>query len=309
MTVIKFPEYGPDYRNYLENSDLKSNTIEKRKGCVNEFIDYCLENNLSIDTDDFYDSVDNIRSYFKDDEINIHGTKVSSIRDFLDYISTQEDTETEDQIQDIREKISLAKLQGTNQEVGKINKDKIEEKLLKDEEIEAAKKQGSDTAELVISLLMDTAARPGELAAMTPEDVDFDEGTFSINSTWSDAEGFVQMTPKHDSSRTVKISKDSLELLRDYIDENGFGEGDYLFDYTRDIYRPVKEAYTHAQVRVENGKTNVTPHWHRHNACTRLIQNGNRKEKVQEYLGHGSIQITEHYEHFDDSQVVDVELA
>lgn len=309
MTEIKFPEYGPSYRTYLDNSDLKSNTVEKRKGCVNEFIQYCQDNSLYVDTEDFYEAVDRIRSYFKDDEITTHGTKVSSIRDFLDYIATQQDSKTEDQLQDIKEKISLAKLKGGNNEVGKIDKKKIEEKLLKDEEIEAAKKKGSDKAELVISLLMDTAARPGELAAMTPEDVDFENGSFHINSTWSDAEGFVQKSPKHDSFRKVKISSESLQMLEQYIEENGFEEEDYLFDYTRDIYRPVKEAYTLAQVRVEDGKTEVTPHWHRHNACTRLIQNGNRKEKVQEYLGHGSIKITEHYEHFDDSQVVDVELV
>jgi len=130
-----------------------------------------------------------------------------------------------------------------------------------------------------------------------------------VNSTWSDAEGFVQKSPKHDSFRKVKISSDTLEMLKEYIEEHGFDDDDYLFGYTKDIYRPVKKAYTHAQVRVEDGRTKVTPHWHRHNACTRLIQKGNRKEKVQEYLGHGSIQITEHYEHFDDSQVVDVDLA
>lgn len=309
MTEIRFPEYGPDYRTYLEESDLKSNTVSKRKGCVNEFIEYTENNDLVIETEDFYAAVDKLRSYFKDEEINTHGTKVSSIRDFLEFIATQEDSKTEDQLEDIREKISLANLEGSQQDVGKIDKKKIEEKLLKDEEIEAAKREGSDKAELVINLLMDTAARPGELAAMTPEDVDFENGSFHINSTWSDAEGFVQKSPKHDSFRKVKISDDSLEMLEQYIEENGFEDEDYLFDYTKDIYRPVKEAYTLAQVRLEDGKTNVTPHWHRHNACTRLIQNGNRKEKVQEYLGHGSIQITEHYEHFDDTQVVDVELA
>lgn len=309
MTKINFPDYGPKYRNHLDQSDLKSNTVEKRKLCVNEFIEYCQDNNLTIETDNFYDAVDEVRSYFKDDEINTHGTKVSSIRDFLDYIGTQEDSRTEDQLQDIKEKISMAKLEGKKTNVGRIDKDKIEEKLLKDEEIEAAKNAGSTKAELVISLLMDTAARPGELAAMTIEDVDFEKGSFHINSTWSDAEGFVQKGPKHDSYRKVKISSESLEMLSNYIEENGFDEDDYLFDYTDDIYRPIKKAYTHAQVRVDDGKTNVTPHWHRHNACTRLIQKGNRKEKVQEYLGHGSIQITEHYEHFDDSQVVDVELV
>lgn len=310
MTEIDFTQHAPGYREYLEESKLASNTVVKRKNMVDEFTEYCEKTGLTIDTDDFYESVDEIRGYFKDPSINIHGTKVSAIRDFIEYIGTQTDSRTEDKLKDIKEKISLSELNGKNQDIGSMSKEKIEDKLLDDEEIEAAKQKGSDKAGLVIDLLMDTAARPGELAAMTPEDVDFDKGSFEINETWSDAQGFVQKGPKHDSYRTVKISSETLGELEDYIEEKGFESDEYVFSYRTDIYRPIKKAYTLAQVRVEKGgTTRVTPHWHRHNAATRLIQNGNRKEKVQEYLGHGSIKITEHYQHFDESTVVDVDLA
>lgn len=312
MTEIYFPNYAPSYRNHIEQSDLASNTVEKRKICVNEFIEYSQENNVSIETKDFYESVDKIRDFFEQEEVNIHGTKVSAIRDFLEFIGTQEDSRTEDQLDDIKEKVSLAKLKGKNQDIGKLDKKKIENKLLKDEEIEAAKEAGSEKAELLIDLMLDTAARPGEIIAMTPEDVDFDNGSFHINSTWSDAKGFVQKKPKHDSFRRVKISSSTLESLKQYIEENNIDSGEQVFtSYRQHVYRPIKEAFTHAQVRVdsEGGKSNVTPHWLRHNSCTRLIQKGNSKEKVQKYMGHSSIQITEVYEHFDDSQVVDVELA
>lgn len=309
MAEINFVEYAPDYRQHLDDSTLKSNTVEKRKSGLNEFIEYCEENKLIIDTDEFYDSVDDIRAFFEDPEVNVHGTKVSAIRDFLNYIGTQVDSRTEDQIDDIREKVSMAKLQGNNQDIGRMDKEEIESKLLSDEQIEAAKKQGTDKAALVIDLLLDTACRPGELAAMKPEDVDFDKGSFHVNETWSDAKGFVQKGPKHDSFRKVKINDEALEKLEDYIEKKDVGEEEYVFRYRSDIYRPVKDAYTTAQVKVENGTTSVVPHDHRHNACTRLIQNGNPKEKVQEYLGHGSIKITEHYEHFSDENVVDVKLA
>jgi integrase len=145
---------------------------------------------------------------------------------------------------------------------------------------------------------------------MTPEDINFEKCTFSINATWSDAKGEIQDSPKHDSNRTVKVSDDTLNRLEKYIQANDVAEDEYVFgSYRSDVYRPIKDAFTHAQVRVEKGTTNVTPHWLRHNACTRLIQNGNSKEKVQEYMGHSSIQITEVYEHFDQSKVVDVELT
>ena len=311
MTKIRFSDYAPGYRQHLDQGNLASNTVEKRKLCLNQFIEYCQQNNTAINTDNFYESVDEIREYFEQDEVTVHGTGVSAIRDFLEYIGTQEDSRTEDQIDDIKEKISLAKL-GKNQDIGKLDKKELENKLLEDEEIKAAKQEAGTKGELVIDLMLDTAARPGEIVAMTPEDVDFDNGSFHINATYSDAKGFIQKNPKHDSFRRVKISDESLNRLEEYIKENQVGNDEYVFGaYRQDVYRPIKQAFTHAQVRVDNdsGKTNVTPHWLRHNACTRLIQNGNSKEKVQEYMGHSSIQITEVYEHFDDSQVVDVELA
>lgn len=310
MAEIDFINHAPDYRTYLEDSTLASNTVEKRKGCVNEFIEYCEEQKLTIDTEEFYESVDKIRNFFEHPDITTHGTKVSAIRDFLEFIGTQVDSRTEDQIQDIKEKISLAEMQGKNSnDIGKMDQEKIQSKLLKKEEIEAAKEKASEKAEIVIDLLMDTAARPGELAAMTPEKIDFDRGSFKINETWSDAKGFVQKGPKHDSYRTVKIAEENLVRLKEYIEENGFESHDYIFSYRNDIYRPVKECYTLAQVRVENGTTNVTPHWHRHTKCTELANNpDNSIKRVRDYMGHKDLKITQTYLHVDRDQVVDVQI-
>lgn len=312
MTEIDFTEHAPNYEKYLEKSDLKSNTVEKRKTCINEFIEHCNKYQVTIETDNFYDAVDEIKNYFERDDINVHGTKVSAVRHFIDYISRQVDSRTEDQLQDIREKIKMAKLTDNAKEIGQADPKEREGKLLSDEEIQKAKDATDFHGRLLIDLMLDTAARPGEVVAMTPEDVDFEKGSFHINSTWSDAEGFVQHSPKHDGFRKVKISSDTLERLKQYVDENDVSEDDLVFgSYRRGVYEPIKEAFTHAQVRVDeasDSRTDVTPHWLRHNAATRLIQNGNRKEKVQEYLGHNQMSTTEIYEHFDDSEVVDVEL-
>lgn len=312
MAEIDFRQHAPKYKQDLEESTLASNTIVKRQNMVEEFIQHCEENKLTIDTQDFYESVDAIREYFEREDITIHGTKVSAIRDFLEYIGTQVDSRTEDQLDDIKEKISLAKLKGSNQEIGKMDKKELENKLLEDEEIEAAKEAGSDKAELVIDLMMDTAARPGEIVGLKPEDIDFERGSLKIQRTWSDAKGFIQHNPKHDSYRTVKISSSTSKSLREWIEEHRIASDEFIFDsYRSDVYRPLKDAFTKANIRMdsEKGTTIFTPHWLRHNACTRLIQNGNSKEKVQEYMGHSSVQITEVYEHFDENQVVDVELA
>lgn len=314
MTEILLPQYFPDYKEHLEQMESQgeyaSNTVQKRKGAVREFTEYCREHDTTLETEEFYPSVDSIREFFE--QTKVHRTKVSAIRDFLEYVANQQDSRTQDQLQDIKEKITTSDLKdGKNSgPSGKPTKDDIEEKLLSDEELEAAKEAGSEKASLLIDLMLDTAARPGEIVAMTPEDIDFEKGSFHINSTWSDAKGEVQEYPKHESYRRVKISDSTLEKLEEYIEEKEVGESEQVFpSYRGHVYNPIKEAFTHAQVRVEDGSTAATPHWLRHNACTRLIQNGNRKEKVQEYMGHSSIKITEVYEHFDDSQVVDVKLA
>jgi integrase len=310
MSTVDLKQYKPDYINYLENSELKGNTVEKRKLMVENFIEDHEDKKLVLDTEEFYDSVDQLREYFEQDDVKVYGTRVSAIRDFIDFVKTQVDSRTEDQLDDIKEKIKLSNLSNKDESVGRLEKEDIDDKLLSDEEIEAAKECASDKTCLIIDLMLDTAARPGEIVAMCPEDVDFDNGSFYINSTWSDAEGRVVDSPKHDSYRRVKISDGVLERLREYVDDCGIGESEQVFaSYRSDVYNPLKKAFTEADVKVVDGSTTFTPHHLRHNACTRLIQNGNRKEKVQEYMGHKSVQITEVYEHFDDSNVVDVELV
>lgn len=313
MAEIRFTEYAPGYREHLENSTLSGNTISKRKGQLRHFVKYSRENNLKIQTENVDQSVDKIRKYFEQPETSIHGVKVATIRDFLKYIKKQEDTQTRREIKNIKNELTLSELKEDYDpnEVGKLRRDKIEKKLLSDQEIEAAKQQADQKTELIIDLLMDTAARPGELAAMRPEDLNFETNGFHINQTWNDSENKVEDRPKHGSYRRVQISSENLERLKQYIEENVFEEDEYLFSYKNDIYRPIKKAYTDASIRLkDNGKTNVTPHWHRHNACSRLVQHpDNTTKKVQEYMGHKDYEQTKEYEHFDESQVVDVTLS
>jgi len=316
MTELDFRDHAPKYRDYLdqckENGSLKSNTVEKRKLMIDEFIEHCQKYDVTIDTSEFYDSVDEISAYFERDDITVHGTKVSAIRHFLQYIMNQVDTRTEDELDNIRDKIKMGKLSDKNEDIGKSDPKDREEKILSDEEIRRAKKAGSDQAALLIDLMLDSAARPGEIVAFRPADIDFDEGTFHIKATWSDAEGFIQEVPKHEGFRKVKLRKETLKRLREYIDENDVDEDEPVFgSYRRAVYDPLKEAFTHAQVRVDNegDTTNFTPHWLRHNAITKLIhEKDNSKEKVQHYAGHNQISTTEIYEHVDDSEVVDVDL-
>jgi len=310
MSTVDLKQYKPDYINYLENSELKGNTVEKRKLMVENFIEDYEDEKLVLDTEEFYDSVDQLREYFEQDDVKVYGTRVSAIRDFIDFVKTEVDSRTEDQLDDIKEKIKLSNLSNKDESVGRLEKDDIDDKLLSDEEIKAAKQEGDEKTELLIDFMMDTACRPGEAVAMRPEDIDFDKNSFYIHQTWSDADQEFKDAPKHDSFRRVKVSEQVLNRLKQVIDDECIGESERVWpSYRSDVYNPLKKAFTKAEVKMQDGSTNFTPHYLRHNACTRLIQNGNRKEKVQEYMGHKSVQITEVYEHFDDSQVVDVELS
>lgn len=311
MTEIDFSKYGPSYREYARKQ-YSANTAEKRIYAVNELIEYFQKQETTIDTDDFYDSVDKIRDFF--DQTNVHNTKVSGIRDFLDYVGGQQDSRTEDQVDDIRDKIRLAKLQKSNSnsstsESGELDKKEVEEKLLEDEEIDAAREAADFETQVMINVMMDSGMRPGELAALKPRVVNFNSTTVGaavkIEDTYIQNQG-LQGKPKHDSFRTVELTESTAANLQQLIEENDVDDDELIFQNYQHIYRRLKDAFTTAQVRVDedgNDKTNVTPHWLRHNACTRLIQD-HRKEDVQRYMGHKSIKITEIYEHFKEDEVI-----
>jgi integrase len=313
MTNIDFRTYAPEYKQYVKDSKLAANTKDKRINMVNNFVEYCDDNKVILDTEEFYESVDKLEQYFEN--TSVHGVKVSAIRDFIDYIGKQEDTKTSVELEKIKDMITLSRLKDEDEEVGKIDEEELKNKLITEEELKAAKQHMDEKTRILVDFMHYSAVRPGEAVALTPEMLDEEENSFEVTATYSEGkmklEGDpIQNHPKHGSFRTIKIPSKIFDKVMDWIERNEIGESERVWkSYRSDVYRPIKKAFNKAEVRMEDGSSNVTPHWFRHNGCSRLIDNSNnRKEDVQKHMGHSSIEITEHYEHIDSSEVVDVDV-
>ncbi|MFB6217486.1 MAG: tyrosine-type recombinase/integrase [Candidatus Aenigmatarchaeota archaeon] len=211
--------------------------------------------------------------------------------------------------------ISAERLEGfgrTEKIGGSKSVEEIKKKVLDEEERERAFDAAETDEELlIIRMLYETGCRRGELAALTPTDINFDSdrnpATVRIDKTMTSG-GKVQNHPKvKDGNRTVAISEETKNLLHKHIREEDIGEGERIFPYSRGtIYQRVKSVFTRANVRVEKEKTKVTPHWLRHTRATDMVKEGFSKEKVQQYLGHSSVINSEVYTHFSDDDVVEL---
>lgn len=315
MTEIEVQDYVDEYKEHLEEEKEEGNiaqsTVRQRHYAVDELVAWFDYHDKVLDTDDFYGSTDLLKDFF--DQTTLHGSKVACVRAYLEYIQRQLPTRDADRLDDIRERIKYSKLTGSNGKRGRSKKKLLEEKILSDRELAAIQAAANDYESLVIRSMLDTGCRPGELAALIPSDFNFDVpkkgigATVKIEKTYSQGVG-VQDHPKtEDSIRTVNLRSRTANQLKQFIEENDIGEEDLIFEDYRTVYDSIKDVVTFAQVKIgEDGVTKFSPHSLRHNTATRLIREGYSKEKVQQYMGHSSVTITEIYEHFDEDEVIDI---
>ncbi|WP_276273576.1 tyrosine-type recombinase/integrase [Haloarcula litorea] len=277
------------------------------KYTIEPFAEYCRENDrtLPIETEeDLYTSADHIEEFFQEypDSPKLSSTRLSHIRTFLDFFKEDFSFRGRSQIDDLKDMMKIGNFQTEEDE----EKENVE-KRLSDDEIEQACQEGTEFQELVVRILFDTGCRKQEVAALKPKDIDFDHNevpaAVKIERAYDGADG-VKVTKTEAGERTVELSSRAAELMQKYIDENEIGQDEFIFELKDwKIYRAVKHAFTQAQVRVENGeKTNVTPHWMRHNRNTR-IKEEHGPVVAQKYIGHGNVDMTDHYTQFDPDEV------
>lgn len=313
---IELHEYGSgfkeDNRKRQKQGRLSHSVVRQRRYAVDELTDYFQSNGRIVDTEDFYDSTDAFKEFF--DQTNLHKSKVAAIRNFLEYIERQLPTREADRVHDIRERIKYSRLTGDTGKSRKAKKKEIEEKILSKRELQQVYFVANLFEELIIRSMLDMGTRPGELAALTASDIDWNYSrggvgaTVKIDKTFSQGVGIQDHPKTEESIRTVNLRRETADLLQKYIDKEEIGESELIFDGYRTVYDSIKEVFTFAGLRIEeNSITSFSPHSLRHNTATRLIvEEGYSKEKVQQYLGHSSIETTEIYEHFDEDQVVEI---
>lgn len=150
-----------------------------------------------------------------------------------------------------------------------------------------------------------TGMRKGELAALKWSDVDFENGTISINKTvaFNNAGKFHIQTPKtRKSIRTISIDDTTLNALRTWKNElrkelfkqgknidkgDGFifhrNNGNFINKYIDQFLPSFLRKYNLPQIK---------PHGFRHTHASLLFESGASIKEVQDRLGHENIKTT-----------------
>ena len=146
--------------------------------------------------------------------------------------------------------------------------------------------------------------REGELLALTPEDIDFEQGTVRINKSYQRLNRrdviTEPKTPK--SNRTIQMPDFLVEEMRDYIQRlYKIDPKSRLFEITKSyLYNEMKRGATAAGVK------KIRVHDLRHSHISLLIQLGYSAVAIADRVGHESIDITYRYAHLFPSTQKDM---
>lgn len=157
----------------------------------------------------------------------------------------------------------------------------------------------------VFNILYYTGLRKGELQALTPDDIDLDQGVIHITKTYRFSGGQVHiMPPKTEKSkRDVLIPRFLGEIIRDYESRfYGLKHDDMLFCFGKTTYSNHLNA--HAD---QAGVKRIRVHDLRHSHASLLIYLGFNAPLVSERLGHESVSTTlDIYTHLFPSKQTEV---
>ena len=131
-----------------------------------------------------------------------------------------------------------------------------------------------------------TGGRLGELLALRWRDVDLEAGLVT----------FRKETTKSRKERWVPVSQDLAECLRSL--RRGIPE-DRIFSFRGEGLKSVRTAF--ARARKKAGLQDVHFHDLRHTFASWYMQNGGDLYRLQKYLGHASIAMTQRYAHTSES--------
>ncbi len=144
----------------------------------------------------------------------------------------------------------------------------------------------------ILELFYSSGLRVSELCNLKIEDINFDEG-------------FIKIKGKGGRERISLLNKETVELLKKYLNERKPSVNGYLFLNNQgkkisrqSIWKIVKKYAKYAGI-----EKNVKPHTLRHTFATHLLSEGLDLRVVQELLGHKSIATTEIYTHLDRKKI------
>jgi len=153
---------------------------------------------------------------------------------------------------------------------------------------------------MFFSIMAFSGMRPGEVANLTVNDVDFGRDIFILRETKTGQPRLVPIAP----NIKVSLQKFIAGLQSNYLfpsDRGGIKDGKAVFDNVDWHYN------FHARIkRLGIKRTNLTPYSLRHSLITRLLEEDVNLFKVQKIVGHSDLRTTQAYTHLTTK---DVQLA
>lgn len=139
-------------------------------------------------------------------------------------------------------------------------------------------------------ILFWTGVREGELLALTPSDIDFENNLLHISKTYNRINGVDVITPPktETSNRTISIPEFLKKEILDYINGHyGMPRNERLFPIVaRTLQKRMKKFMEKTEVKI------IRVHDFRHIHVAYLINQGVQPLIIKERLGHRDIKIT-----------------
>lgn len=143
---------------------------------------------------------------------------------------------------------------------------------------------------MILSILYETGCRVSELINIKYNDIHF--GTNS----------YIKVLGKENKERLIYISKNTEDLLNNYIEKFEIKSGYLFLNHSNRMYsrfginKIVKKYVDKASKKLDNlREKNITPHGFRHSKAVHFLLNGTALPIIQKFLGHSQIQTTEKY--------------
>ena len=275
-----------EFLNYKKNISKQSNhTIRAYKNDLNQYIDYLLENNLSL-LDAERTDIQNYLNCIGKRKITAVtlSRKLASIKSFYRYLASNKI---------ISKNISrLIKTPKTPKKLPNFLSLK-EIKMLLDYPYGDSMKSLRDR--LILELFYSTGIRISELAQIKNKDVDFEDKLIKIKGK-GNKERFVIfgndlkiVLNNYMSKRTIEsTNKNSSFLFPGHFHRGGLD----THISTRTIFSIVKK-----YIKNISKNEKLSPHSIRHSFATHLLDNGASVMSVKELLGHSSLSSTQIYTH------------
>lgn len=148
---------------------------------------------------------------------------------------------------------------------------------------------------VAINVLIDSFARIGELLSIKESDIDFKLGMIWFNEN-------VVKTRK---GRAVPVTKRTLRLLKELINENADFDTEYVF--VTNYGEPIRDDRLRDRIKMhaKNAGLNlrVHPHLFRHSSSTIFLEKGGDLRHLASILGHSDLRMVMKYTHLSDRAI------